>query len=153
MSKKDLEYYYPSIEEIHIGYEGEMNWHLGYEKEYSPIKITLRDKENIYHDELSEVVIAMDDGYAGVRCKFLDEEDVVSLGWSIQSPHNYYVLIEKPINKYSKYEALLDKKNHTISINYINNDPGLEYPTDEYIFDGKCPTINELRYISKLLGI
>ena len=60
--QEKYKYYTPDIEDIRVGYEGEINWSRGYSETFVPFKITVQNEDFAYTGLLSEIVDAMDDG-------------------------------------------------------------------------------------------
>lgn len=161
-------YYTPEIEDLRVGYTLESNnllntnnsllngWgSITLEKEhYQASNDDLSNVEHIFHD-LKE---------GKIRTKYLDKQDIESLGWKF----NYlgkddwfkgnltiiaYNEIDYPFElwfKLDKYWLGFYKGVYKIVI--IEKREG--FPNNEIIkFSGNCPSINELKYIQKLLGI
>lgn len=143
-------YFNPNLEDLYIGYEGEINWNLGYQDNYVPFKIKIQDENFAYTDEISEIINAMHDGYAEVRVPYLTKEQIIAEGWE----HTGGKLLESA-------EQLFDKGNYMCSYTYSNShivflvrDPSLveDYYKDP-TFRGECKDINTFRLICKLLNI
>lgn len=155
-------YYVPSITDLYVGYE------LFYIKDLiAPIesnnlvKIILKDKA--LGDILSTEVKIQDNRLMSVVSKYLDKEDIESLGWI--NGGEYYSISIKDLDVYEDYIGhqwrLFVSSDGKISIDLlrINEDTG-EYCYSLYegnsnciLSRANCPSINELKYIMKLLNI
>jgi hypothetical protein len=116
-------YYTPDISDIRIGYECETRVEPYPNWVVSKIE-NVEDIDFIYNKEWE------------VRTPFLTKEQIEAEGW-ISKMENFY---EKEGWKMEVYS------------NYIEIRKGSWYPDNTY-FKGKCPSINEFRYICKLLSI
>lgn len=133
-------YYYPSVNEITVGFEHETNWARAYEDKYESGAVQLKDEDGSYLSDLGELVIAIDDGYGECRVPLLTEKQMREEGWKTEDGfkwflggRGYYSLI---VNESFEKEIFIS----------MNGQP-------DYIFQGSCPTINHLRTIMKLLNI
>lgn len=129
-------YYTPDIEDIRVGYEGEINWSRGYSETFVPFKITVQNEDFAYTGLLSEIVDAMDDGYAEVKTPYLTKKQIEAEGWEDVST-------DQPQFSKAPYRLYLQKDGRIWIRDMFDND----------FYHGKCPSINELRYITKLLNI
>lgn len=77
----DNKYYTPSIEEFHHGYECEIYWNPGYEVEkWEAFTFEVKDKDGVYLN-MGNTIEMIEDGCSFARTKYLDKEDIESLGW------------------------------------------------------------------------
>ena len=152
MEENKEKYYTPKITDIRIGYECEVNWARGYSEEFIPLNTSLKDEEGIYDPKLNDIVIAHDDGYAEFRTKYLSKEDIESEGWVYSKESNSFIYDIKNID--SIYYTLIitgDKNRFGFKTIEIQSTGSWNTST---IYYGKCPSINEFRYITReLLGI
>lgn len=144
-------YYIPDIEDIHIGYEGEILI-----DKWEPFVL---DKERVDHySKWGGDACDIDDifshlKYGQIRTKYLTKKDIESEGWEIFKEHKYddrnykYPEIGKIYTKGNKYLSFYE------SINEIEIHNNEEYSDRQTWYDGKCKSINELKTISKLLNI
>jgi len=133
-------YYIPDIGDLHIGYEGEINWNRAYETSFIPFKIRIQDEDFAYTDEISDIINAVDDGYAEIRTSYLTKEQIEAEGWKKQYKKGTWRVYQKyPIHIVLMY----DEEKHELS---IDNDFMI-------LYQGECKSINEFRYICKLLKI
>lgn len=156
-------YHYPSKEEIRVGWEGEINWNLGYEDDYIPIVITYPDEEagDGWNCNIDEVLsLAIWDGCAEIRAPFLSREQIISEGW--EELPDLSPFTKKPYKFQKKKEEYFNEphiwtlefhgeKNWEIKIHHYWESSWNRF--DEYIYQGKCPDINTFRLICKLLEI
>lgn len=138
-------YYTPSIEDFRVGYECEFynkkEWHSSV-LQYG-----------IYDDpQWGGLLISMGDGdywydKDSVRTPYLTKEQIEAEGWSFDGcVKGEYTFYKGTITGINCWMLVYDKKDKSISICDVNNK---SYNS----FYGSCPSINELRYISKLLNI
>lgn len=131
-------YYTPEIEDLRIGYECEWFGELGRKlvksnKEWQKFKI-------ISSNSISPTVIK------NLRTKYLDKQDIESLGYKTPP----YTQCEG----YEYYKFLEDSTEVRIILNSYEDCSKITIKYDfEIVFSGNCPSINELKYIQKLLGI
>ncbi len=161
--------YTPEIEDIRVGYECEICPNLGYEDKW--IKVIGKCEEEIGNgvkscnlDELTYDCLI--DGYIGIRTQYLTKEQIESEGWEFKV---------KSIDLWFEQEVLTDEfdwsgmcnlytyKPYKLFLNYGLHDHKLQIKCDfsggedfsgsDTLFEGYCPSINELRTIQKLLKI
>ncbi len=130
-------YYTPDIEDIRVGYEGEINWSRGYSETFVPFKITVQNEDFAYTGLLSEIVDAMDDGYAEVKTPYLTKKQIEAEGWKFD-----YGLMDHMF--FSKECAALVWFGRSNSIE-------VQQPANLVVYNGHCSSINEFRYITKKL--
>ena len=140
----DDKYFVPDIEDIRIGYEGEINWNRAYEDKFVPFKIKIQDNDGTYTNEISDIIDALDDGYAEARTPYLTKEQIEAEGWKETSKYNYEK-VDSNITAYYGNDHYLWIMHSGITVN------GEEYKANS--FKGECKSINEFRYICKLLKI
>lgn len=142
-------YYRADIHDIRIGYECEINHSLGYSDKYTPTIIELKDENGTYSNEISNIVDMIDDGYGEVRVPYLTKEQIEAEGWII----TFREFKPKPY----KVDWINAKKgNYNLWINLAMHNSmllGIQKTKDSILYRGKCPSINEFRYICKLLNI
>lgn len=140
-------YYQPSIEELFVGYEYEEYKHYrllidgGEEKpEYwKPNKIA---KDYLYSDnegnsDIQDLLWLLDK--SRIRTKYLTKEDIESLGW-VGNDGDYF-----KCDTDTSYSLI-----HSPTANRILIKDEVE---GEYLFRGEIKSMNELKYLSKLLGL
>lgn len=151
-------YYTPAIEDLFVGYEGEINWNRGYDDIWVPFKIKVQDENSAYTSELSEIINAVHDGMSEIRTPFLTKEQIEQEGWAYS-----HVLIEDTSGEdihtlgWDKYES--DGVWYTL----VDTETGIKIWKKWYVnqigqawkvvYDGQCKSINEFRKITKWLGI
>jgi hypothetical protein len=122
-------YYTPSIEEFHVGFEFEVNCDNDW------------IKESLYSNEQVNVLPFMNTN--NIRVKYLDKEDIESLGWTDGETHGLsgYVLNYATDDSYQMY---YDKDNQFTQI----------YNWDsKIIFEGIIKNKSELKRLLKQLEI
>jgi hypothetical protein len=113
-------YYVPTIEEFHVGFECESNYGLVNNKEFPEsskfIKYTFTQEDISYMLDAYE-----NDAYpTEFRVKYLDREDIESLGWVFNNEHKFYTFYLK-----GGYRLAQSKTDNDIVIEmYVINDDG-----------------------------
>ena len=143
-------YYTPQLEDLFINYEFE------YKINKNPEiwrKSNLWDISTIDEDciKSAEYFISKNE----IRTKYLDKEDIESLGYIYETNYGDFLSFEKGNPYYLNGQLLyynLDNHLLRISINKENYD-NQGVPINQVIFDGECKSINELKKILKYLKI
>jgi hypothetical protein len=144
-------YYTPEIEELFIGYELEFRIKPDPIEGATWTKYIICKRDNIWDYEL--------------RTPYLCKQDIESLGWEfnylgkddwfkIHLPKNYvFDEIDYPFELWFKLDKYwLGFYNAIYKIVILEK--GDDFLNGQTIrFSGNCPSINELKYIQKLLGI
>lgn len=149
----DTKYYTPDIEDLHLGYIAE------YFEPHSPNKweqfrvdwLTIEDFASASEEFKKN----------NIRTKYLTKEDIESEGWQIEndiSPftgRQYKFTLDKTTD--FPNEAVIytltwhERATPNIIISkFFHSSWSRE---DKVIYEGKCPSINEFKIITKLLGI
>lgn len=145
----NLEVYHPDIEDIRIGGEYLVNWSRGYKETFEPYSPRVKENEGAYVHDISNLIHAMDDGYAEVIVPFLTSEQIEIEGWKKPNPPymchypNEWGIYLFYINGNYRLHSIPSK--HLIRI--------VDVRREENLFEGKCPDVNTFRYICKLLNI
>lgn len=135
-------YYIPEIEEFFYGYKYEV---LERENEWLP---------QIFGEHYEPYDDVRDNK---IRTKYLDKEDIESLGWKEVSSNKYRLIMKNPKDfdyEYYKepvylYLSFADyRRPYRLSIH--NNEKYEEY---NQWFEGECKSINELKTVMKWLHI
>jgi|SRR6478609_893169 len=135
------EYYAPSIEDIRVGYECEILWNQDIFPEDSWYKVVVGDSSTKNFDLIDyEGRIAN----SKIRTPYLTKEQIVAEGWenigikmySRESPRGKLVFTDCIGTEYFSDITREEKSSNPVCL-----------------FSGYIPSINELRYISKLLNI
>lgn len=138
---EELKYYTPDIEDIRIGYECEVNNAKGYKKTFEPLCIGYKI-DGGYEDEIGEIIAMIDDGYGEVRTPYLTKEQIEAEGWNISVGKDYRVtLFRKDI-----YILGYNWENKMLKVTTFEKE-------SQTLYNGSCSSINEFRYICKLLNI
>ena len=128
---KEEKYYTPSIEEFHVGFEYEVfdNLHKAWNKE-------------------NNFFLQQGDFKDPIRVKFLDREDIESLGWKYNMPWSGNHLFNYIVNKKGDipYRLYINYETHTLIIRHPLSD-GHEK------FSGIIKNKSELKFIMKSLQI
>lgn len=147
MENKENKYYIPDITEVYVGYELEL---MTSDKGWVQGKFPEVLDKNHELDQFTDPFIKL--AHAIVRTRYLDQSDIEQCGWNWDGDKDYGQKFYKTIdNKYYILYTEWGDINITISEYRPNSDvvPS-NYST---LFQGNCPSINELRTIMKLIGI
>ena len=132
---KENKYYTPSIEEFHIGFEYEY---------YIATTGLWHDQSIVFIEDFEEIEEYL--SYNKIRVKYLDQEDIKSLGWEYQGKNGYM------INK--KYWLdFFEDDNCNICIEEGSSIGTFEGDEVDCIFRGFCKNKNELKKVLQMLGI
>lgn len=145
--EQENKYYIPDIEDFRVGYEYERLNDKTWNKE--TLESHMLYTPNIGEacdSEITEILRDLHDNK--IRVLFLTKEQIENEGW-IQE--------DRQLNGFGKYSYF--KKRDYLYITFqeekhiveIHN--GQAYEDHQTLFEGECKSINELRYISKLLNI
>ena len=136
-------YFRPAKEDIHIGYEIESyEWSmdeagdpaLNYDR-WVPVKL-----------EQPFVQTILQYGVNGIRVPYLTDQQIVDEGW--EKTFDNASLFNKKIEDYTYFISHNDEHKIEMSkIKDLRNDSSIQ------LFNGKCPSINEFRFICKLIGV
>jgi hypothetical protein len=138
MENKEIRYYTPKLEELFIGY-----------------KSTLSINSNIISDDIIIDVHSIKDykeKMIPLLTKHLDKSDIESLGWEYNEKEKTY---SKHFSGYCEsftytLKHIEHQKAIKIKLTYVSPEESFKNKT---YYCGKCPSINELKYIMKLLEI
>jgi len=151
---KDPLYYTPNIEDIFIGYECEINPSAAYSNEWCPYIFQVRYEDGCYRN-VGNTFDMLEDGCSAIRTKHLTKDQIESEGWKEDNSE-----VER--GRYSEetfsYYYRKNIKGGFVDLLQFTRCPGVwnirRYLIGEdQLYTGPIPSINELRYISKLLGI
>jgi hypothetical protein len=154
MDKETIQskYFTPSIEDIRVGYECEIERYSYIYSDGGPSqKVAVWDPFVVTEDYLAR-------GYAEsyftgeqLRVPYLTKEQIEAEGWRFIEHNKVINLLafRIDINEHSWYELdyYTDSKTLLIDKYYCNGDDNLG------LFNGSCKDINTFRYITKLLNI
>ena len=131
-------YYTPDIEDLHVGYQcEEYHRYLGDNPYWQKAILEIESNDN--HGD----ALMLDGTY---RTKYLDQEDIESLGWKCQeyTQNGYNQSYTKDANSESGYDlTYCTAWGEKWQIDYCGSG----------IFWGEIKSINELRKIMKMVGI
>jgi len=145
-------YYTPLIEEFHVGFEFEFSDYISSPEESSEwYKGNFgSNTAHIFDQESWEFHLKDQINKGHVRVKYLDKEDIESLGFE-QFEYNGY-RIKKSKNFLNNHSELLDY-NEYIEL-YINDNNKLEIIWQpKYLFNGEIKNKSELKKLLKMLYI
>lgn len=138
-------YYYPDVEEIHVGFEYQSCHSLSYDNSFSEKEVIEYKIPGGYKDDIADLIAMMDDGYGEVRVPLLTKEQIEKEGWNTK----YGV---EDFARYFEVKGLIYK----LSWEYWVDGPHIQiWDTNfaECVYKGFCPTINHLKTIMRLLNI
>ncbi len=139
VAQSKRQFYYPDETEIKVGWEGQVNWAVGYTTDWQDIVISYPKEGESWETNIVDVLsLAIWDGCAEVRCPLLYKEQIQKEGWE------YIANINQAIFRFKD----------TWEIWWFSNDMSIEVHGFKRLhYRGSCPTINHLRDIMKLLNI
>ncbi len=133
-------YYTPSIEDIHVGYEcevyGQTTTKLIKNVDFHKVVVGLH-MEVGQKVGINQIPNLIKKGW--IKVPYLTKEQIEKEGWK----HEY---LEKDVHSWSKNGIILTTFEGFTKIR-------INYKSGYQLFDGDCPSINELRTITKLLNI
>jgi hypothetical protein len=138
-------YYTPTIEEFHVGFECEIQSSYGWQKgEYPNI---LKQDTLTFQDSLDNGIIEATKK-SGIRVKYLDREDIESLGWnaSPDEPEEWFWSLKGNMD----FQLYFDDK---CKVNNENSIGVTIYMQDGIIFNGWLYNKSELKKLMQQLGI
>lgn len=132
---EENKYYIPEIEDLSVGYECELNIPNLPDIKGGWKKISLTNETlNNYFS-----LVRLPSYKTFVRTKYLDKEDIESLGWKFDA------------NKADDYKYYLNS--YILYFPYAEEEPILIKDQKNTLFYGECKSINELKTIMKFLNI
>jgi hypothetical protein len=140
-------YYTPDIEEFHVGFEYEM--YDPYDGSWNPSKMTTKSNLEFYRDVIEDI-----------RVKYLDKEDIESLGWKYikdsslnKKRHQYYFYLDNFI-LITLGGSILIKHSKSFSVPW-GTEIHLQAIVDfaDIRFYGTTKNKSELKRLMKQLGI
>jgi hypothetical protein len=136
--EKENKYYTPSIDEFHVGFK------------YQEL-----DSNDVWVDKVFYSLL-LDFNINYVRVKYLDKEDIESLGFKyVKNNENIFsgdgksILFKYNVDQYSKYELLMFEKNNQVWINLVHEPTKMVIP----YFKGIIKNKSELKKLMKQLNI
>lgn len=140
-------YYTPAIEDIHVGYECEIK---SFEEDEKWIKVIFSTPD--LTPPLNKMVTDQGEIYFvpnSLRTPYLTKEQIEAEGWVEHNGQDFIVAVGYEFNRipFSKGDYRLDY-NYELQILAIS-----KFSDFLFCYYGKCPSINELRVICKLLDI
>lgn len=145
------QYYTPEISELFAGYECEVRYIL-----YS----NSNKDDIIWHNWESIIIfpeIFCQQVEMELRTKYLDKEDIESLGWDNAVSKNWfykdYPNLTTSDNEYFINGVFSTYGCYELNYNFETNKLLISNSNRDYIFDGECKSINEFRKIMQWLKI
>lgn len=145
---EDIRYFTPSIEDIRVGYECEIDPapKTGSPENWS--KLTISKVEEIRRIlEYPETI----------RVPYLTKEQIGAEGWTLVGSKDYllygYDVLQNFHNAMEKGDYVIQGRSLFGSQRHMKIFDRDDQEGAHCIFEGKCPDINTFRYICKLLGI
>jgi len=146
-------YYTPDIEDIRVGYEAEVNWEF-YRNSDGTKSSHLNGWKPVIFKGVDEAVRKYHE-MGMYRVPYLTKEQIEAEGWEKDTNHPLYKGLLKFKNSNGTYWVRMSDNNKIDIICYTSTE-GKDIWTLQkrsVIFEGYCPSINEFRYITKLLKI
>jgi hypothetical protein len=120
---ESTKYYTPDLEEFHQGFEYERWSNSAYTPEkYIKEVFEFVDKDDIWNDDVTNMLACAYNRGDTVRVKYLDKEDIESLGWKRDSLRAHQ--LTKQI--YNKDNWMLMHNKETREVSVIVRDPSKE---------------------------
>lgn len=137
----ESKYYTPTIEEFYVGFEYEILENGIWNKE------TINESnDRDYGNTIITTPYELEVKDTDVRVKFLDREDIESLGWKFKEIEKG-MLSNRPIFEFKTYLLNFDRNEHGIWL----------LITDEYVeyqhFSGQVKNKSELKKLMQMLNI
>ena len=144
-------YYTPSIEEFHVGFEHERMNGDRWEKDVLVAGDMYGTIAKGYENEFEEI----DKGMRDVRVKYLDQEDVESLGFKLLKNYSVEQEYQSRITDDSWYELNVDDKEEYPCLVSIECWVNITKSTSnrDVMFTGTIKNKSELKKLLKQLGI
>jgi hypothetical protein len=140
-------YYTPKIEELHVGFECEIQSSYGWQKGSYP---TIFQEDTLSGFEVNDLGVfkTLEKRYKYLRVKYLDREDIESLGWvkSLYKTTEVYQLDKFVITSYSR----LEEDGLVIDISLL---PSFKDSELRRIFRGIIKNKSELKRVMEQLTI
>lgn len=152
---EDNKYYTPSIEEFHVGFEYQHTGLLDInqiKEEFYNFNYDLKDKS------LEEINYAINNNW--IRVKYLDQEDIESLGWTFKSTNKmrtWYTGSDNwfnntiPTGNSGRYWSF--ELSHDPEYNGIIIKAGTNYGETDTFFEGTIKNKSELKKLMEQLNI
>lgn len=138
----DSRYYTPSIEEFHVGFEYEFQTLKGWEKK------TFNANDGGYYNNVSEIQEGLSE--ENIRVKYLDREDIESLGFEFFEPPEGKTKIDDYFRMTKTYpQGKIEYRLRTIGdwTSIWSED------TNDTYFDGTIKNKSQLKQILQWTGI
>ena len=152
-------YYTPEIEEFHTGFEFEI-WSDGYfEDDVEDIAgwyeytfnvrcwRSLSDIEELLNDSVTKM---------SVRVKYLNQQDIEELGWSVTKDRDYEIDAQLEVSSHLLFEMTYDFEECELSIEKFFSNSLEVNPTSfdsTTIFNGTIKNKHELKKLMQMLNI
>lgn len=135
----DDRHYVPAIEDVKVGYECEINESLGYSEIYTKRVIGYKEDTGAYTNEVSNIINMIDDGYGAIRVPFLTKEQIEAEGWKFK-------------DQVTARTCTYIKDGFTLAYNKEDHRLRIARDSDMFqILDCTCLSINEFRYLNRIL--
>lgn len=145
--QKDLlvinKYYTPEIEEFYVGFGCEILSSYGWQSGTWP---DVLNEDTLTGFDAHNAGIFYATRNASIRVKYLDQEDIESLGFKYNNSYDYWY-------KYvGQLECLELYKYNNDTIKIVYEDSTNEYTKRSFLYQGKCKNKSELKRILKMIG-
>lgn len=147
---EENKYYTPEIEEFHVGFTYEFG--KDYLGQYLWTEFYIDHADVLSAWELEEQI---DDGH--VRVKYLDREDIESLGWvhdeDVFNVTIFTIPYNDPRKTYNEIQLRYAPLTNWILLTQYNNKKGVESEESVTRFSGRVKNKSELNKLMKMLQI
>lgn len=143
----EAKYYTPDVEELRVGFECETLVE-SFEDCWKKERIYAEFNINGWETNLEDILVGVEDGYLAVRVKYLDSEDIESLGFV----HNSTLDREEKISfTKGNYRIDLYKEDKEVRIRKVIM-PDFPHKVIN-LFVGKIKNLSELKQVLKMIGV
>lgn len=142
MKEEENKYYTPSIDEFYVGFEFEYKMDDGLGN-YNWLDFTFNNSANIKQGFIFSIDNIFEDiKEEYIRVKYLNKEDIESLGWKVW-PNREYIF---DLESYQLHQDRIPENNKIKGIEIYNNN-------DKIIFEGYLKNKSELKKLMQQLNI
>lgn len=142
-SNNSIKFYTPAIEDFYFGYECETKEDFGSKTNWQKQIIT--DEWGGYDDAFSLLIYYIE--RKNVRTKYLDEQDILSLNFKKEQS------LREEVLAYIKNDYVICYLEDIHIVIISKRTKGFPNSAADYLFQGEIKSLNELKYLLKLLKI
>lgn len=142
---EESKYYTPKIEDFHVGFQFE-EIIFGSNNEWT--KVTMTSFKDSYDTKYG---VSYPEGYIQaryIRVKFLDREDIESLGWNIYDDNQHAYSFEEEF-----YMEFMETPNGNVSIYRLSLECHYCGHGKRCVFEGRVKNISDMKKVMEMVGI